>query len=70
MIKESSGIVPIGVAVQDGNLEDVNPATGKRVSVDDLLKFAREYLNVDYIFWGTEEPYYSKEVVPAIRTLK
>lgn len=28
LIRESAGIVPTGIAVQDGNLEDVNPKPG------------------------------------------
>ena len=64
MIREAAGIVPIGIAVQDGNLEDVNPTTGKRVDVSELVRFATEYLRVDYIFWGTQEPYYSRDVIP------
>lgn len=63
LIREVAGRVPIGVAVQDGNLEDINPKSGKRVTISDLLQFAKEYLKVDYIFWGTQEPYYSNEVI-------
>jgi hypothetical protein len=29
--------------------------------------FAREYLKVKYVFWGMEEPFYSKEVVGKLR---
>jgi hypothetical protein len=36
------------------------------VTVDDLLEFAMQYLRVDYIFWGTQEPYYSAEVIPLL----
>ena len=70
LIREAAGIVPIGVAVQDGNLEEVNPTTGKRVEVSELMKFATEYLKVDYVFWGTEEPYYSADVIPFLRRVK
>lgn len=55
---------PAGVAVQDGNLEETNPATGKRVTVAELYRFAKERLRLDYVFWGTQEPYYSKEILP------
>ena len=60
---------PAGVAVQDGNLREKNPATGERVSVEELYRFAADRLRVDYIFWGTEEPYYSEKVLPYIRRL-
>ena len=58
-----------GVAVQSGNLGDRNPATGKRVTVAELYSFAKDRLRLDYIFWGTQEPFYSKQVLPYIRGL-
>jgi hypothetical protein len=67
LIREAAGAVPTGIAVQDGNLEELNPKDGKRVTVAELFKFAAEYLKVDYIFWGTQEPYYSAEVIPFLR---
>jgi hypothetical protein len=70
LIRDAAGIVPTGVAVQDGNLEEINPTTGKRVEVAELMKFATEYLKVDYVFWGTEEPYYSADVIPFLRSVK
>ena len=70
LIRAAAGIVPTGVAVQDGNLAEVNPTTGKRVEVSELMKFATEYLKVDYVFWGTEEPYYSAHVIPFLRRVK
>jgi hypothetical protein len=67
LIRESNGAVPIGVAVQDGNYADVDKKTGRRASIEDLLAFATEQLKTDYIFWCTEEPYYSKELVPLMK---
>src|SRR5687768_5810411 len=68
LIRESSGKVLSGIAVQDGNYADVSRETGKRASIAELLKFATEYLKVDYIFWCTEEPYYSDDLVPFLRS--
>jgi hypothetical protein len=68
LIRASAGIVPTGLAVQDGNYGDVNPKTGKRATIAELLKFATDDLKLDYIFWCTEEPYYSNELVPFIRS--
>ena len=48
-----------GVAVQWGNFDDMD-----RVTVEDLCAYARDVLHLDYVFWGTQEPYYSKEVLP------
>lgn len=58
-----------GVAVQWGNLEHNNPATGKRVTVPEVARFAGENLHLNYVFWGTQEPYYSEEVLPYLRGL-
>jgi hypothetical protein len=58
------------MAIQDGNLADVDRQTGKRVTVEELAAYARNPLHLDYLFWGTEEPYWSEEVVPYLRSLK
>lgn len=58
-----------GVAVQWGNLEDRDPTTGKRVTVDELYRYAQDRLRLDYIFWGTQEPYYTDEILPYLRAL-
>lgn len=67
LLKESSGLVPTGIAVQEGNYADKNPAKGQRLSIAELLQFATDTLKVDYVFWCTEEPYYSKELIPFLR---
>ena len=69
LIAARSPKIPAGVAVQDGNLEDRDPTTGKRVTAAELYGFAKDRLRLDYIFWGTQEPYYSQEIVPYIRSL-
>ncbi len=61
--------VVAGVAVQDGNLADKDAATGRPVTVAALYRFARDSLRLDYLFWGTEEPYYSRDVLPFLRAL-
>lgn len=58
-----------GMAVQDGNLSDIDPATGESVTVDELYRIARDELRLDYVFWGREEPYYSRDVLPFLATL-
>ncbi|HET6761755.1 MAG TPA: hypothetical protein VFH13_06620, partial [Gemmatimonadaceae bacterium] len=70
LLREIAGVVPTGLAVQDGNLAEVNPATGQPVQVSELVKFATEYLKLDYVFWGTEEPYYSQDVIPFLRRVR
>ena len=68
LIRESAGKVPTGLAVQDGNYSDVNKETGKRADIAELLKYGIEELKLDYIFWCTEEPYYSQELIPFMRS--
>jgi|GEM_PF-425430 len=47
LIREVAGEVPVGIAVQDGNYDHINPKTGKRVTVAELIEFATEYLKAD-----------------------
>ncbi|MGH7453737.1 MAG: hypothetical protein ACRENG_20475, partial [bacterium] len=68
-IKECSSIVPTGIAVQDGNYEHVNPQTGKQVTVPEIYDFATNYLGLNCIFWCTQEPYNSKDVIDFLERL-
>jgi hypothetical protein len=43
---------------------NVNPRTGKKVTVPELEAFATDDLHVTYIFWGTQEPYFTRDVLP------
>ena len=67
LLREFSGSVPTGIAVQEGNYEHVTPKTGKQVTIPDLIDFATDYLNVDYVFWCTQEPFYSKKLIPLLQ---
>ena len=58
-----------GLAVQDGNLEDVDPSTGKPVTVDALYRYATDTLHLDYLFWGAQEPFFSRDVMPFLRRI-
>lgn len=66
-IRACAGYVPTGIAVQFGNYEFQNPRTGRPVRIQELLAFATDYLKVDYIFWSTQEPYYSKQLIPFLK---
>ena len=67
LIAEVAGDVPTGIAVQEGNYGQRNPQTKKPVTIAELEAFARETLHVDYVFWGREEPFYSRDVVPWLK---
>jgi hypothetical protein len=69
LIHDLENAIPIGIAVQEGNYAEPNPATGKRASIGGLYRFATDYLHADYIFWFNEEPYYSAEVVPFMKSI-
>ncbi|NNE47147.1 MAG: hypothetical protein HKN37_10850 [Rhodothermales bacterium] len=58
-----------GVAVQDGNLADRDRRTGRRVTVTELVDYARDELRLDYLFWGTQEPYWTDEVLPYLQEI-
>lgn len=64
LIREFSDRIPMGIAVQDNNLADINPRTGRKVTVRELAAFATNELHVTYIFWGTQEPYFTRDVLP------
>jgi hypothetical protein len=68
LIQACAGITPSGIAVQQGNYAHKNPKTGKRVTIAELVGFATEYLKVDYIFWCNQEPFYSQELIPFLRS--
>jgi hypothetical protein len=67
LIRRYAGSVPIGIAVQDGNYDQENPKTGRQVTIAELVDFATAYLRVDYLFWCTQEPYYSERLIPFLR---
>jgi hypothetical protein len=69
LIAARSLTVPAGMAVQQGNLEEIDPATGRPVTPAALYGLARDQLRLNYIFWGTQEPYYSDAVLPFLRNL-
>jgi hypothetical protein len=53
-----------GIAVQEGNYERVDPCLGRPPSIAELVAFAKSDLGVRYIFWFTEEPFYTRDVLP------
>jgi hypothetical protein len=69
-LREYTNSITSGVAVQEGNYEEINPKTGKQVTVTEIYDFANEYLCLDYIFWCTQEPYYTRDLLPFLRTLR
>ena len=69
-IRNSYKKVATGVAVQDGTYTYINPETNKTITAEDIYEFAKNYLYLTYIFWGTEEPFFHKEIIPFLQSLK
>lgn len=68
LIRAASNQVRVGVAVQDGNYQHVNPQTNKEVTIAEIVQFGKDYLGVDYIFWCTEELFFSERLIPFMKS--
>jgi hypothetical protein len=69
-LREYTNLITSGVAVQEGNYEELNPKSGKQVTVTEIYDFANEYLGLDYIFWCTQEPYFTNDLLPFLKTIR
>ena len=63
-LKQFSDDIKTGIAVQWGNYEEINPKTGKQVTVEEIYNFGMDEIGLDYIFWCTQEPFYSHNLLP------
>jgi hypothetical protein len=68
LIHDRDRSVPGGVAVQWGNYDQLVPDTGLRITAREIHRFGRDYLRLDYIFWCTQEPSYSRDVIPYLES--
>ena len=66
-LKKFSKDIKTGIAVQWGNYEEINPKTGKQVTVDEIYTFGMDEIGLDYIFWCTQEPYYIDYLIPFLK---
>ena len=68
MMHENSYSVPLGIAVQDGNYigktNNMDVKSERRNLVPVLHSFADEFLDVDYMFWANQKPYFRDDVIP------
>jgi hypothetical protein len=67
LIRDAARIVPTGIAVQEGNYQYTNPRTAQPITISELVEFANAYLKIDYIFWCTQEPFYSEKLIPFLQ---
>lgn len=68
-IRTLKASIPVGVAVQDGNYigrtnDESVPAEPWPNLVPKLFQFASGDLKSTFIFWGAQEPYFTKNVIP------
>lgn len=70
LIRDSYGKVTTGLAVQDGTYQYINPQTGKEVTAEEIYRFGTEYLHLNYIFWGSEQPFLKDQAVPFLGSLR
>ncbi|SIT86262.1 hypothetical protein SAMN05421665_2269 [Yoonia rosea] len=68
MMHEGDYSVPLGIAVQDGNyIGQTNSNENLSVRsniVPKLHAFAEDFLQVDYMFWVNQSPYFEEDVLP------
>ena len=69
-LKEFSDDIKTGIAVQWGNYEEINPKTGKQVTIDEIYNFGNYEIGLNYIYWCTQEPYYTDFLIPYLRGRK
>lgn len=80
MMHEHTYTVPLGIAIQDGNYtgqtgadqdykEPKSQPSKERKNVVPLLHaFAKDFMRVNYMFWVYQEPYFSEDVIPCLRS--
>lgn len=73
MMHEGTYSVPLGIAIQDGNyigLTDSMEVEKERENIVPLLHaFARDFLEVDYMFWVNQVPYFEQDVLPCLTAI-
>jgi len=60
----------IGMAVQKPDYLYINPMTGAHYTMEEFLSFAKNYLGATILFWNVQEPFFSKQLMPAIENGK
>lgn len=68
MMHENQYKVPLGIAIQDGNYIGLTNNMTVRKERDNMVpvlySFANRFLNVDYMFWVNQAPYFEEDVLP------
>ena len=68
MMHEHDYTAPLGIAIQDGNYigqTASDEVVRDRANIVPVLHaFAKDFMNVDYMFWVDQEPYFTEDVLP------
>ncbi|MDG3086559.1 hypothetical protein P7F88_10705 [Vibrio hannami] len=71
MMHENEYSVPLGIAIQDGNyigkIGTTKIVDQRNNIVPMLYSFADKFLNIDYMFWVNQAPYFEQDVLPCFR---
>jgi hypothetical protein len=57
-----------GIAIQEPDYTYKNPDTGDYYRFSDFYSFSRDYLGAKIIFWNTQEPFFSTQLLPNLNT--
>ncbi len=59
----------ITFAIQEPDYTYKNPKTGKHFTAEDLYLFAKNYLGAKILFWNTQQPEYSRYILPLLNKI-
>ncbi|HAT8169727.1 TPA: hypothetical protein GDG46_06955 [Legionella pneumophila] len=60
------GEIEAAIAIQEPDYTYTNPKTGDFYRFDDFYSFSKEYLGAFILFWNTEEPFFSEQLLPKL----
>lgn len=64
-----AGKIPLGVAVQWNNYNYTNPATGRRVTIKEIVDYGVKNLHLNYFFWVVRKPQFYEQVMPTLKSM-
>ncbi|HHL3492954.1 TPA: hypothetical protein ACQ53F_001795 [Legionella pneumophila] len=62
------GKIETAIAIQEPDYTYTNPKTGSFYRFDDFYSFSQEYLGAFILFWNTEEPFFSEQLLPKLNS--
>lgn len=64
--EQVAGSVPLGTAVQWDNYTYQNPATGRQVTIREILDYGLNSLHLNYFFWEIRPPFFPANVTSVL----